>query len=209
MSLRILLYRCPVCGHHPLTGAGDEASCPGCGVLYHRGGAPALIRIIPGGGEEEAVEVPAAVLTRALEEWGGAVSTASREPEGGLRAEADVQLTCGEEESVLRARGEFVGFREKMGETEAGRLILEPSRLHFSPSSGMGDMAWALRDIRGVQTASSALQLYMASGLLLHFRFVDDSCRRWDELLRHAIQEVWREEGRGEIAEFQPRITVR
>ncbi|MEX2527416.1 MAG: hypothetical protein WEA09_07240 [Gemmatimonadota bacterium] len=210
MSLRDLLYRCPVCGHHPLKGVGDEVGCAECGVVYHRGGAPALIRIIPGSGSDGGpVDVPASVLSRALEEWGGALSTVSQDPESGLKAEADVRLKRGRGESVLHSRGQFLGFRERMADTETGRLILDPDKLCFQPSSGNSDVVWALRDVRGVQIASSALQLYLASRLLLHFRFVDDSCRRWDELLRHAIQEVWRDEGWGEIVEFQPRISVR
>jgi hypothetical protein len=43
------------------------------------------------------------------------------------------------------------------------------------------------------------------TGLVL-FRFVEDSPRRWDELLRHAVARRWEALGRGTIREFQPRI---
>ncbi len=41
------------------------------------------------------------------------------------------------------------------------------------------------------------------------FRFLTGSPRLWEALLQHAVQALYRRQGRGEIREFQPRIVVR
>jgi hypothetical protein len=41
------------------------------------------------------------------------------------------------------------------------------------------------------------------------FRFRTGSPRLWEELLQRALRALWRDLGRGEIREYQPRIVAR
>ena len=59
-----------------------------------------------------------------------------------------------------------------------------------------------------MQTSSSSLQVTIPSGELIQLRFSLDSPRRWEQLLKAALQKAYREAGRGEIVEFQPRIVT-
>ena len=64
-------------------------------------------------------------------------------------------------------------------------------------------------DLRAVQASSSSLQVYTLAQELVHFRFLEDSAFRWDCLLQETLRAAYRAAGKGEIVEFQPRITVR
>ena len=70
-------------------------------------------------------------------------------------------------------------------------------------------MEWPLLDIRALQGSSSSLQISPLEGGVVTFRFEEESSRRWEELLKAGLRRMWSEAGRGEIAEFQPRIRVR
>jgi hypothetical protein len=208
MSLATLLYRCPLCGHDPVEGRGDEASCPGCGRGFRRGDAGGTLRIVEADGTVRTV--PAGQLTRAIEAKGGARSAASGEG-GRLSRSAAALRSRSIAEVPLFRRGELVGFWERKGAGERGRVSLEHDRLSFTKEGAAeaeaGDR-WELLEIRALQSSSSLIQI-SCGGELVQFRFERDSPRRWEDLLRLALQEAWAAAGRGTIVEFQPRIVTR
>jgi len=57
--------------------------------------------------------------------------------------------------------------------------------------------------------STRSLQIGMRYMGTLQFTFPASSTFRWEELLQHLLREVWRREDRGEITEFQPRLTAR
>lgn len=206
MALRDLIYRCPRCGRDPVEGTKDEVRCPGCGCRYERGEPPAGIRVREEG--EKPRSVPAHRLMESIREAGGPFPAATSE-DGSVRYEATVEVRQGREEEALRYRGSLLGFAERLegGRREALRVTDEA--LELVGREGGPHSHWNLMDLRAVQSSSSSLQVYTATRELVHFRFLDDSPYRWEELLHELLRRAYRESGRGEIVEFQPRIAVR
>ena len=64
-----------------------------------------------------------------------------------------------------------------------------------------------LGDIRGVQISSGAVQLTLEAGRLYQFEFVDDSAKRWEDLLCLALRRFYGEKGR-RVIEFKPRVVT-
>jgi hypothetical protein len=209
MALKDLLYLCPFCGEDPTTAAGPHVRCPSCGRTFGPAGAGARIRVREGGTGATA-EVTSATLTRGIEALGGA-SRRARRPDGSLFHQARVRIRVARQEAPVRFRDQLLGFYERFGPGSAGTLSLDGSTLRFEPdAAGEGSaLAWALEELRALQTSSSSVQISPGEGGVVLFRFPYDSPRRWDDLLRRALQECWHRLGRGEIFEFQPRIRVR
>ena len=213
MPLIYLLYRCPRCGHDPMDGEKDVAICPGCGVQFFRGGEGGLIRTQDPDGE--IWDVPGHRLTAAMEAWGEEETlpdpTASDLP---IR-QAQVEVRQSGAEAPVEWGGELLGFAEAMGEPAAGVLELNREELVLRTPPGKPGFggrkpreSWSLLDLRAVQTSSSSLQFSPSSGGLVQLRFSNDSPFRWEALLRGALRAIYREQGLGEIVEFQPRIVA-
>jgi len=208
MALKDVLYRCPVCGHEDMAGRKDHAHCPSCGRHYLRGPAPARIRIEEPGGERT---VPARELVRRVnseaEPVTGDPADGGDGSAGGIE-ETPVRVRWGVGEDTVRYRGELLGFTERLGPRSEMRLRLTKNALEL-----LGDAdhrrRWNLMDLRAVQASSSSLQVYTLAQELVHFRFLEDSAFRWEALLQSTLRQAYLEAGRGEIVEFQPRITVR
>jgi hypothetical protein len=205
MPLTYLLYRCPGCGHDPLEGVKDEATCPACGLAFARGGEGGLIlgRDSSGG----VWEGPGHRLSASIE--GRTVRQISEfRPEGASIHRAEVIVRRSGVESPVRFGGELLGFAEAMGGGVSGTLDLskESLTLRTGPEAERED--WPLLHIRAVQTSSSTLQFSPVSGGLVEFRFPNDSPFRWETLLRESLRLAYRREGLGEIVEFQPRIVA-
>lgn len=208
MALKDLIYLCPFCGADPTAAAGPSVRCPNCGRTFEAGGPRARIRVEGGHGGEPS-ELTVATLLRGIEARGGALA-GSRQPDGSLFRRARVRVRVAHEERAVRFRDRLLGYYERFGPGRAGTLSLEGGTIEFRPSAGAGGpMRWAIEDLRALQTSSSAVQISPGAGGVVLFRFVDESPRRWDDLLRGALRERWRELGRGEILEFQPRIRAR
>lgn len=105
-------------------------------------------------------------------------------------------------------RGEVLGFVEQFGERVEGSLEVTHLRVVFRATAG-GTREWLLDDLKALQASSSKVQLRTSAVGLVQFRFHDDSPRRWESLLRALVAERWRKTGRGEVVEFQPRISTR
>ncbi len=205
MPLTHLLYRCPSCGHDPLEGRKDRAWCSSCGATFARGGQGGLIRVheATGGDREERGTVLAARVD------GKAPAEASGMDPALRRARVRVKRSG--REGAVRYGGALLGFAEEVEDAGEGVLELSDGTLILRSARGGGTPLnqWALLDIRSVVTSSSAVQISPSTGGLIHFRFLDDSPRRWEELLHRSIRDAFRREGRGEILEFLPRIACR
>lgn len=206
MALRDLLYRCPQCGLDPLPGVGDVAECPGCGARYERGSSRTRVRVgLPG---QEPFEVEAGRLTAEIERHGGPLPEG--EPSGGepVLRHARVRLQEAGPERPVRWGGRLLGFVERFGDPREGTLSVTAETLSFVDDAGRNE-GWALEELTALQASSSRVQVRTPGGRLLQFRFLEESPRRWESLLRHLVAEAWRRGGRGEVVEFQPRITAR
>jgi hypothetical protein len=216
MSLKDFLYRCPACGQDPLPGARDTVACPACGLRVDReGGRDTRLRVtLPG---RAPVHLLAATLADRIEALGGPLSRA-RQADGALAYGAAVRVRMAGSEAPVRYGGRLLGFVERFGAGTPAHLHLGDDALTLLPLGAPPGReplrCWPLESLRALQTSSSAVQITTghadgtggpATGLVL-FRFVEDSPRRWDELLRHAVAQRWEVLGRGPIREFQPRI---
>lgn len=205
MPLKHFLYRCPLCGRDPVEGQGDRVRCDGCGTVFSRGrDRPSRIRIRKKDGEER--EVPPGELAREIDARGGPMSRARRD-DGSVDYRTEVELRLGEGEKPVRYRGEVVGFTERLGAPEPGVLRVTDEALVFL-QDGQPSRQWNLLDLGAIQTSSSTLQISPRGEEVVQFRFLLDSPRRWEDLLRELVAEAFRAEGRGEIVEYQPRIVA-
>ncbi len=205
MALKDFLYRCPYCGRDPLEGVGDEARCGSCRRRYRRGTEPRGIQVIEDDGESE--EVSARHLGDRIRELDGDLE-AEGGSGGGVILEADVTAQVAEVEEPIRYRGALLGFVERAGPELSGTLRVTGRELQFVPDDGAARQ-WSLLDVRALQTASASVQISSVEGGVVTFAFSGDSPKRWEETLKRLLRRSWREEGRGEIFEFQPRIRAR
>jgi hypothetical protein len=150
-----------------------------------------------------------------MEEHGGALGAAVRN-NGILEWRAAATLKFSQVEHPIRWQDRLLGFFEHFGPGLPGKLLLVGSYIRFEPTTaanggggtggGTSDWSWDLRDFRSLQSASDSIQFTTHRGDLVQVAFKDDSPRRWEILLKHALQEVWHREGKGEILEVQTRI---
>ena len=192
MSLGDLLYRCAYCGSGTCTES-ETVRCEGCGRTYDRGKDGDGIRVAELGGRQ---------VTASYREIVERIATIPGES-GTISTPAVVRFS--DTERPVRYRSQLIGFFEERGPSHSGRLVLDGVSLRFEPDEGELH-EWALRDLRAVQTASSAIQISSQGGTLVSFRLLRDSPRRWENLLKERLRRVWRSEDRGEIIEFQPRL---
>lgn len=227
MPLVHLLYRCPECGHDPMSGEGDTAWCITCGVRFQRGGEGGLLRVRDRHGALS--QRPAATLARAVEDGKVVPQEASTDVsegygQAGVAGNAGpwralVRVRIADQEEPIRFRGETLGFFEVLGEETSGVLELTEEALVLrlaGPEGGSverseASVVWkcGLLEIGAIQTSSSSVQIAPREGGLVQFKFLEDSPRRWDRLLQDRVRAVYRSNRLGEIAEFQPRIVVK
>lgn len=218
MALVDFIYRCPGCGQDPTEGEGAEVRCPACRRVFRPAPGNAGIRVIHSG---ESEDLSPAEIRRRIEALGGALTlpasgdgasvTPGPTPTSvAIRREARATMRLAAGEEPVYHQGRLLGFAERLGAPREGRLVLEGPVLRFVGGAGKGEiLRLELADVRALQGSSSSVQLSPRSGGVAVFRFHEDSPRRWEELLAAALRRVWRESGRGEIQEFQPRIRTR
>ena len=108
---------------------------------------------------------------------------------------------------VIRWWGEVIGFSERISWKGEGLLRLEGEALSFRPGGKAEGFSCLLGDIRGVQISSGAVQVTLERGQLYQFEFVDDSAKRWEDLLCLALRRFYSEKGRS-VIEFKPRVVT-
>ena len=214
MALVDLFYRCPGCGHDPMEGEGDEVRCGSCGVrIARRRGR--LWMTAPG--EGAAAAISARELCRRIDALGGPMTRATA-PDGTLEYSARAMVSWRIAEDAVRHRGVLRGYSESMGPAVEGSITVDRDTVSVDGGgsdtvSVDGDRSgagrWRHLDIGAVQAASSSLQLSLPGDRLVQFRFLGDSPRRWETLMRRLIADAWARAGRGRVVEFQPRIVAR
>jgi hypothetical protein len=135
-----------------------------------------------------------------------------------LRREARVAFGTAEGYDVIRCWGEVIGFSERISWKGKGLIRLEGESLTFTPDgkaavrgggvdpdAGGEGFSCLLGDIRGVQISSGAVQVTQERDQLYQFEFVDDSAKRWEDLLCRALRCFYGEKGRY-VIEFKPRV---
>lgn len=204
MALHHLLFRCPYCGHDPLKGEGDRATCSACSRQYVRRRAGGTIAVH---GASETVDVPIGELTHRIDEHGGAL-TSGVGADGRIHYSARATAQEADEDQPVRFRGQVLGFVEQLGEGEPGELTIDEEALSFVADGPPKSQrrTWTLLGVRAVQSASSSIQISPSEGGVVLFKFESDSPVRWERLVKQAMQRAYDRAGRGQIREFQPRI---
>ena len=111
-------------------------------------------------------------------------------------------------EDAVWHRGVLRGYSESMGPAVEGSITVDRDTVSVD-GGATGAGRWRHLDIGAVQAASSSLQLSLPGDRLVEFRFLGDSPRRWETLVRRLIADAWERAGRGRVVEFQPRIVAR
>jgi hypothetical protein len=203
MPIHHMLYRCPRCGHDPLSGHKGRAECLACGTKFERGRG-AIIVVRPPGGPPE--ETSANHLLLALKNLGGPSLVTDKHGESLFR-EAKIALGRVEGHDVIRSRGEVLGFSEKTSWKGTGLLKLDGGTLSFKPDEGTEICFCSLDDIRGVQISSRAVQITLEGSRMHQFEFLEDSPRRWEQLLCLSLERFHADRGET-IVEFKPRLVT-
>jgi len=148
----------------------------------------------------------ASSLLAAVEELGGP-GVRTNEGEGILVREAEIRFGVVQGHDVILWRGMVLGFSEKVVWKGKSILRLEEEELTVS---GDGEVfSCILSEIRGVQISSRAQQVTLERNRMYQFEFIDDSPKRWEDLLCTALSRFYARSGRS-VVEFKPRIlTVR
>jgi 1-acyl-sn-glycerol-3-phosphate acyltransferase len=214
-----------------MDGQGDRAWCSTCASEFRRGGEGGLLWVRR---EDEApTERPGKELARAVESSGHpersrrnevgkdpAGSSAGQDADAApVERSAAVRVRKATVEEPIRARGETLGFYECLGEEEEGVLELTRDGLLLRASGQQKvkneipetSVSWQCKmlEIGAIQTSSSSVQIAPRSGGLVHFKFIHDSPKRWEELLQRSVRRAYLEGELGEIAEFQPRVVAK
>ena len=197
MPIDDMLYRCPRCGHDPLVGHKRRAKCSSCGTGFEQGRGSVIIVRPPEGPPEQ---TSASSLIADLEEMGS---------EDSLFREARIALGKAEGDNVIRWRGEVLGFSELISWKGEGLITLNGEALTFRPDQGPGERVEAfsclLGDIRGVQISSGALQVTLDGARMYQLEFLEDSPKRWEDLVCLALTRLYAQSGQC-ITEFKPRV---
>jgi hypothetical protein len=200
MALSDLLWACPTCGEPG--GIASDGACR-CGVTFRRRRGSTIQATMPDGRVVD--RAPAAWVDRlpdpdTLLEQGAGEGIPLR------RAAITARESTGS--TPLRSGNRYLNQVEVYGPERTGDLELHPDRLVYR-TEDRNDREWPLQQLTAVQTSSRTLQLRVRGQPLVSIRFHDDSLFLWETLLHAALRSFYRRTGRGEIAEFQPRIVTR
>jgi hypothetical protein len=102
-------------------------------------------------------------------------------------------------------RGGFLGWMELYGPKIRGEFLLSDFRASLE-AHGRVEWSASLIDFRAVQPASASIQISVCDGAIVSLKFPRGSVRLWEQRIKHAVRNVWRANGRGEIHDFQPHI---
>ncbi len=182
-----------------MDGKGDEIACSGCGTkIYRREGKLFVLRA-------ERSQSPFSVSAPQL--W------ARIREDGPWRTEApaDEPLRRGvavvsfqKSLKPIRLNGRIRGFSEQLGGALPAGVFLYDDLLVLWFQDERETIHCPLVQLRAIQTASSSLQITTPKEGLLDLRFPMDSSRRWEDLLRTAVDHAHQKAGNGSVLEFQP-----
>lgn len=203
MAIRDLLWACPECGKvGGLAPTKDAEVCTVCGTRFRRGKGAMIEAERPGQGTE----------TRTPAEWVDRLppirQVLDATPADGPVHQERVTAQFAEGEVVIHHRGKYLNRIERFGSKREGLLAVFDDHLTFLEDDGT-ETTWPYDTITALQPSSSTLQVKARGMPLASFRFPNGSARFWEELLGDALRRHYRRMGKGEIIEFQPRITAR
>lgn len=205
MAIRDLLWACPVCGREGgLATAWRAEVCTDCGTRYRRGRGATILATLPDGKSQT---LHAAEWARRLPPLDLAARVTTDESGNGVLHQEPVLARFAEHLEPIRHRGTFLNRIERFGPYQDGVLTLEATRLVLE--HGEKTSVWPFEKVRAVQPSSSTLQLNVKGASLVSFRFPNGSARYWEEIITEALRAFYRDNGLGEIVEFQPRIATR
>jgi hypothetical protein len=206
MAIRDLLWACPLCGaEESLRPTDGGEACRACGATFRRGRGAEIEAVPPDGG------VP---IVRHAAEWVRRLPPVRLPGEGEdggeevLYRRAPVEARVAISDTPVRRGRLYLGRVERFGPPWPGTLELTSHALVFAPEGGT-PCRWPFEDIGAVQPSSGVLQIKPRREPVVTFRFTEGSVRLWQELIEAALRRFYRRTGRGEIIEFQPRITAR
>lgn len=204
MAIPDLLWACPSCGRD--RGLREKAGrCTACRTRFERVDG-ALIRATTPDGATTTLDAAAWILR--LPSPHDLLEAAAREQGSSTVRTARVSARHVTGEQPVRARGRYLNRREVYGPEHEGTLELALDRAIFR-REGEDPAEWRFDALTAVQASSRSLQLKSARLPLVSFRFLDDSSFLWERLVTAAVRRFYRETGRGEIIELQPRIVTR
>lgn len=205
MAIRDLLWACPVCGREGgLATARRGEVCTDCGTLYRRGRRATIQATLPDGTSET---LHAAEWARRLPPLDLAARVRADENGNSVLHQEPVLARFAERLEPLHHRGTYLNRIERFGPYREGVLTLETTRLRLEHDGK--SVVWPFEKVRAVQPSSSTLQLSAKGAALVSFRFPNGSARYWEEIIAEALRGFYRDNGLGEILEFQPRIVTR
>ncbi|MGK7312575.1 MAG: hypothetical protein ACN0LA_10105 [Candidatus Longimicrobiales bacterium M2_2A_002] len=204
MAISDLLWACPECGEdRGLTPDGSAYRCRACDTFYRRDeGASIRARRSDG---TAVVRTPAEWLDR-LPDPETLVQNRDSDVTPVRRAAVDVARVV-DSDTVHGRGGGYLNRIEIWGDESPAELALFPDYLELAPGDGEPER-WPLESVTAVQASSSDLQINRTGAPLASFHFRDDSSFLWEELLHAALRDFYGRTGRGEVVEFQPRITT-
>ncbi len=202
MPLRHVLYRCPLCGHDPTKGQGDAATCTACRATFTR--AQRGVDVGSGG---ELTNHTIAELVDRIRAHGGPLTAATAGSDQLIYRSIALYHGLVKEDPVRRG-GRLVGWVERPPPPVEGFLEVTDEELGFR-AVGIHELRWPLDTLTALQVSTRSLQIGVRYVGTVQLTFPEASTYRWEELLQHLVREAWRRRGRGEITEFQPRITGR
>jgi hypothetical protein len=199
MAIRDLLYACVECGREAgLKQKDKEEVCSHCGARYFRAEGAGITLVRPSGAAE----------TRSAAAWLDLLRTSLPQLESRPDPRDRVVIRTAQANKPIRHRGIYLGRVELFGEPRVGWLSLTPDYLRFDPEQGTAEV-WPLDRITAVQPSSTTLQIKLRHGPVISMRFPEASPLLWEDRLRNAVQGYYTSSGRGDIAEYQPRIACK
>ncbi|HEX9109175.1 MAG TPA: hypothetical protein VF832_18135 [Longimicrobiales bacterium] len=213
MAIRDLLWACPLCGTvGGIAPAGKAEACSACGASFRRAQAARI----------EAHRADGRTETRSATEWSALLPAeppvtalpadgregAPSEGQGRVLVRRDrVLARFARGEQAIRHAGRFIGMMERFGPERAGELVLRQESIELDLEDGER-REWPLDRVAALQASSRTVQLRPRGEPIISFRFPESSARLWEESIAAALRRRWRETGRGEILELQPRIVT-
>ncbi|MEJ2184486.1 MAG: hypothetical protein P8Z36_00950 [Gemmatimonadota bacterium] len=205
MALTDLFWACPICGAQDafrggLEGKGNGIRCSHCGSRFRRVHG-ASIEVERADGTRE--------IASAAHWLDGLPPMDDLLAENPIR-EARATLRVAGAERVIQENGRYLNRIELFGKPQPGTLRLRPDAVTFHPDrQGSDEVTWSFEGLTAIQPSSHTLQLKGRGRPVASIRFENDSVRLWEELLMLAVRAFYRRTGRGDVVEFQPRISVR
>lgn len=178
----------------------QRAECQSCGAVFERGIGASILVKSPGN--------PTRISTaKDLIEATEIAVTASFDlsiEEGVPIHQARVAIGRAKGQHVVRFDGRVLGFCERIESEEGGILRLDSDRLTLF-AEGCDPRVWPFDSIGAVQVSAQAIQINFPQTGLYQLEFLEDSPKRWEDLIHLALQRFYAALGRI-VVQFQPQI---